>query len=48
MVARGEPDKITGVECTLIDDGGLAAANLTPEAAKARFCAEPVVADIFK
>jgi hypothetical protein len=48
VVAQGEPDKITGVACTLIDDGGLAAANLTPEAAKARFCAEPVVADIFK
>jgi hypothetical protein len=48
VIAQGEPDKITGVECTITDDGGLAAASLTPEAARAQFCAEPVVADIFK
>lgn len=48
VIARGEPDKITGVDCTITDDGGLAAASLTPEAAKTQFCAEPVVADIFK
>jgi hypothetical protein len=48
VVARGEPDKISGVDCTIMDDGGLASTGLTAEAAKAQFCAEPVVADIFK
>ncbi|HOZ29089.1 MAG TPA: hypothetical protein PK080_17105, partial [Hyphomonadaceae bacterium] len=48
VTAQGEPDKITGVECVITDDGGLAATGLTPEAAEAQFCAEPTVADIFK
>jgi hypothetical protein len=48
VIARGEPDKITGQDCTLSDDGGLASTGLTLEAAEAKFCAEPVVADIFK
>lgn len=48
VTAQGEPDKITGVDCVITDDGGLAATGLTPEAAQAQFCAETVVADIFK
>jgi hypothetical protein len=48
VIARGEPDKITGQDCTLSDDGGLASTGLTLDAAEAKFCAEPVVADIFK
>jgi hypothetical protein len=48
VIAQGEADKITGVECTIEDDGGLPATGLTAEAAKAQFCAEPVVTDIFK
>ncbi len=48
ITAQGEPDKITGIECEITDDGGLAGAGLTPEAAKTQFCAEPSVADIFK
>ena len=48
ITAQGEPDKITGVTCEITDDGGLAATGLTEEAAKAQFCAEPTVADIFK
>ena len=48
VVAQGEADKITGVACSVEDDGGLAATGLTPDAAKAQFCAEPVVAEIFK
>lgn len=48
VTAQGEPDKITGVACEIADDGGLAATGLTADAAKAQFCAEPVVAEIFK
>lgn len=48
VVAQGEPDKITGVDCSIEDDGGLLATGLTADAAKAQFCAEPVVANIFK
>ncbi len=48
VIAKGEPDKITGVDCSITDDGGLASTGLTPEAAEAQFCAEPSVADIFK
>lgn len=48
VVAKGEPDKITGVDCTVTDDGGLGSTGLTADAAKTQFCAEPVVADIFK
>jgi hypothetical protein len=48
VIAQGEPDKITGVECTIEDDGGLPGTGLTLEAAKAQFCAEPVVTEIFK
>ena len=48
VVAKGETDKITGVDCAIMDDGGLGSTGLTAEAAKAQFCAEPVVGDIFK
>jgi hypothetical protein len=48
VVAQGEPDKITGVACSVTDDGGLAAVGLDAKAAEARFCAESAVADIFK
>ncbi|MFT3725013.1 MAG: hypothetical protein QM773_15695 [Hyphomonadaceae bacterium] len=48
VVAQGEPNKITGVECTIEDDGGLPATGLTLEAAKTQFCAEPIVTEIFK
>jgi hypothetical protein len=48
ITARGTPDKITGQDCELTDDGGLASTGLAQEAAEAKFCAEPVVADIFK
>jgi len=48
VTARGEPDKITGVDCTLTDDGGLASTGLEAKAAEAQFCAEPVVVEIFK
>ena len=48
ITAQGEPDKITGTECVVTDDGGIVAAGLTPETGKAQFCAEKVVTEIFK
>lgn len=48
ITAQGEPDKITGTECLVTDDGGIVAAGLTPDTAKAQFCAEKVVTEIFK
>jgi hypothetical protein len=47
-VAQGEVDNITGVECTVTDDGGLGEIGLDLAAAKAQFCAEPSVAEIFR
>ncbi len=48
VIARGEPDKITSVDCTVADDGGLASTGLDAAAAQKQFCAEPSVAEIFK
>ncbi|HVY88185.1 MAG TPA: hypothetical protein VG942_04910 [Hyphomonadaceae bacterium] len=48
IVAKGEPDKITGTSCTVMDDGGLASIGMDPKAAEKAFCAEPVVANAFK
>ena len=48
IVAQGEVDKITGVECSVTDDGGLAQTGLDPAAANAQFCAEPSGAQVFK
>ena len=48
ITAEGEPDKITGTTCDVTDDGGVAAAGLTVDTAKAQFCAESVVTEIFK
>jgi hypothetical protein len=47
-VAQGEVDKVTGVECSVTDDGGLAQTGLDLAAARDKFCAEPSVAEIFK
>lgn len=48
VTAQGEPDRITGVDCSVADDGGLATAGLTLEAAKKQFCAEPAVQGLVK
>ncbi len=48
VVAQGEPDHITSVDCSIEDDGGMVAAGLTAEAARSQFCAEPLVTEIFK
>ena len=48
ITAKGAPNKITGIECHVMDDGGMKDLKLTPKAAEAKFCAEPVVKDVFK
>jgi hypothetical protein len=48
VTARGTPDKITGVECHIMDDGGMKDLKLTPKAAEAKFCAESAVKDVFR
>jgi hypothetical protein len=48
VIANGEPAKMTGVDCTVTDAGGLASTGLDAAAAQKHFCAEPSVADIFK
>jgi hypothetical protein len=48
VAAQGEPDKITGVECTIEEDEAFAASGLTLDAAKAQFCAEPEVQKLVK
>lgn len=48
VAAQGEPEKITGVDCTLTDEGGLGETGLTAGAARDKFCAEPAVAGLFK
>jgi hypothetical protein len=45
---KGEPGKVTDVECVLTDDGGMAETGLTEDAAKAKFCAEPTVVGLIK
>lgn len=48
VAAQGEPDKITGVECTIEQDDKLLASGLSAEAAKTQFCAEPVAQKLVK
>jgi hypothetical protein len=48
VTARGTPEKITGIDCVIMDDGGMKNLKLTPKAAEAKFCAEAVVKDVFK
>ncbi len=45
---KGEPGKVTDVECALTDDGGLAGTGLTEDAAHEKFCAEPTVVGLVK
>jgi hypothetical protein len=45
---EGEPGKVTKVDCTLTDDGGLAGTGLTEAAAKEKFCAEPTVTGLVR
>lgn len=39
---------IGSVNCSVMDAGGLASVNLTPEAAQQQFCAEPMVQKVFQ
>ena len=44
VIARGEPDKVTGVDCVVeTDDSAPLGEGLTAKTAEARFCAEPSV-----
>jgi hypothetical protein len=48
VTAKGTPEKITGIECHIMDDGGMKVLKMTPKAAEVKFCAESVVKDVFK
>ena len=49
VIARGEPDKITGVDCVVdTEDAGPLGEGLTAQTAAAKFCPEPSVQDLIK
>jgi len=48
VTAQGEPDKITGVECSIEEDDQLMASGMTAEAAMTQFCAEAPVQALIK
>ena len=48
VVAQGEAEKVTGVECSVEEDEGLLASGLSVKAAAAQFCAEPPVQRLIK
>ena len=48
VMAQGEPDKITGVECSVEEDDQLMASGMSADAAKAQFCAEAPVQALIK
>lgn len=49
VIARGEPDKITGVDCVVeTEDGQPLGDGLTAKTAEAKFCPEPPVQDLIK
>ena len=48
VVAQGEPDKITSVDCTVDTEDGPLGGGLTTAAAAAKFCAEPLAQDLIK
>lgn len=48
LAVQTEGEKVTGVDCTLEDDGGLAALGKTPEELRLSFCAEPTVDGLVK
>ena len=48
VMAQGEAEKVTGVECSVEEDEGLLASGLSVKAAAAQFCAEPPVQRLIK
>ncbi len=48
LAVQTEGEKVIGVDCTLADDGGLAALGKTPEELRVSFCAEPTVDGLIK
>lgn len=47
VTATGAPEKITGIECAVKDDGGLSKVGLSLKQAQTQFCADPKVKTIF-
>ncbi len=48
VIAKGDPGHIIGVDCSVTDNGGFRGLKLSPKAAQAKFCGEPVVQAVFK
>lgn len=48
LAVQAEGEKVTDVDCTLADNGGLAALGKTPEELRQIFCAEPTVDGLVK
>ena len=49
VIARGEPDKITGVDCVVeTEDSAPLGEGLTAKTAEAKFCKEPSIQDLIK
>ncbi len=49
VIARGEPDKVTGVDCVVdTEDSAPLGEGLTAKAAEAKFCPETSVQDLIK
>lgn len=48
VTAQGEPETITGVDCSVEEDDKLLASGLSLESAKTQFCAEPAVQALVK
>jgi hypothetical protein len=47
VIARGEPDRITNVDCVVdTEDGALLGEGLTAKTAEAKFCPEPAVQEL--
>lgn len=48
VIAHGEPDKVTGVECVVDAEAGPLGEGLTAKTAGAKFCPEPAVQALIK
>lgn len=48
VIGKGEPDKVTGVDCVVDAEDGPLDEGLTAEAARAKFCAEPAAQGLIK
>lgn len=48
VIGKGDPDKVTGVDCIVDAEDGPLGEGLTPDAAEAKFCQEPVTVGLIK